>query len=508
MPPETPPRLWPYLLLYAIAAAALTFSRLHELHSSDTLVFPLSALYEWRPFFWEQDRVGLLWPLLLSWCRHPLAALVLHTWTTAFIGLCLPVVFCRVITPHRAAPVVATFASAAGVLFASPTLACEWLVLCNYPAALVFACLAILLLDQRGGGWVGWVGRVAVAWGLLFVAFWLYIGLPLFLLPFVVLRGWVPGPVPTRRWWGVVFRPFLKAGVWLTLVGAAAGIGGVYLLMQHTYQTEPSVQPTPHRDLPLSEWPGVYCGFYSLLFDQSGATEFATLIGVATAAGVGWGLWKDCRTLGRTAARCLPAVLAAAGEFAFLGTRFWVKNNSSHPRYLVAVLCVACLWPLLAGLVPVFGSLTRRWLRVVAVAGGLALLAAVVFRYGWPAADVPRRVMDERCAPLTADLLAADVDGVGGDYWQVWPVVYQLNLARYERGGGRIAWGVSRRSGPWEHHWRNTGQTYRVGVWAERGREGEDWPSQAEERGLEVLRELPAVGRVRVFEVRSAAPRP
>ena len=85
--------LWPYLLLNAAAAVWIAFSGIHRLHNSDSLMFGLASVYAWTPFFWEQDRVGMLVPLVASSLPDPVLNLVLQIGLTAFAGLCVPL-FC------------------------------------------------------------------------------------------------------------------------------------------------------------------------------------------------------------------------------------------------------------------------------------------------------------------------------------------------------------------------------------------------------------------------------
>ncbi len=57
------PRLWPFLLVLASAAICLDLSTIHQYHASDSLLPVLVSLQHWTPFFWLQDRVGMLVPL-------------------------------------------------------------------------------------------------------------------------------------------------------------------------------------------------------------------------------------------------------------------------------------------------------------------------------------------------------------------------------------------------------------------------------------------------------------
>ncbi len=54
----------------------VSLGALHKFHCSDTLVPILVSLQKWTPFFWEQDRIGMLVPLLTLPLRHPLLNLL------------------------------------------------------------------------------------------------------------------------------------------------------------------------------------------------------------------------------------------------------------------------------------------------------------------------------------------------------------------------------------------------------------------------------------------------
>ena len=98
--------VWLGLLVFAAAAAWIDFGTIHRGHTSDSLIFPLASLYVWTPFFWEQDRVGLLVPLVTSWCRDPWANLLLQVGLTTFMGLSVPWLVMSYLTDHPAGRLV------------------------------------------------------------------------------------------------------------------------------------------------------------------------------------------------------------------------------------------------------------------------------------------------------------------------------------------------------------------------------------------------------------------
>ncbi|MCU0704334.1 MAG: hypothetical protein MUF18_10200 [Fimbriiglobus sp.] len=515
MPLDPPARVWPYLVANVVVALVIDFGRIHEMLNPDSVIFSLASLYEWRPFFWEQDRVGLLWPLLFSWSRDPLLTLQLQTFTTVYLGLCMPVLFARAITPHPAGPVIATAASAVILLCCGPlarygdstgpVVLDNWLVVCNFPGALTLAFAALLILQHRGSGWSRWLARAAVGWGLLLLAHWVYLGIVLFLVPFVIVRGWLPGAVPTSTWWRVLFRPLFDPGARLFVIGSAVSTAAVFGLMAWVWANDPSVAPTPTRELPPEQWPIVWGSLIGVLFGETGVPEAAVVFGLASVGGLVWGLWKDRAAVGRIALRTLPVWVAAVAEFGFLGTRFWVENNSYHPRYLVALGSGVVLSVLLIALTPVFSRWrVGRWGGVSAV--GL-LVVAVGVRFGIPGLGVPRQGVEVAAESYGHELAGLTIDGVAGDYLRTWPVVFHANVVRRERGEPEV-WGVSFRAGPLRQRWADVERTYRVAV---TGEVGDDFDHQlrmadywAAEYGLERMSETPLVRteRTAVYQFR------
>jgi hypothetical protein len=115
--------------------------------------------------------------------------------------------------------------------------------------------------------------------------------------------------------------------------------------------------------------------------------------------------------------------------------------------------------------------------------------------------------VDGRFGANTADVLAADADGVAGSYWRVWETVYHANLVRQETGGPPL-WGVGERCGPWRHRWGEPHRVYRVAVFPapdpRNGRSGlDEFAESCERYGLWLLEFEPVErrGRVAVYLV-------
>src|SRR5262249_53062640 len=209
---------------------------------------------------WQQDRVGMLVPLLASVCPDPVLNIVLQTGLTVFAGLCVPLLLVELISPHPAARAAATLASAAMITLAPDRIRANLLYDCYYPLAMARGCAGLLGLG-RGPGWPRW-WRVLVAAGLFGLAHWVYLGLPLWLGPLAVIRGWLqPGePWPSSNW-RATLRPLLHPRTVIACVLIVVTFAGGFELMLWVQRTDPGVyMPTPREGLAPQGWAGSWAG--------------------------------------------------------------------------------------------------------------------------------------------------------------------------------------------------------------------------------------------------------
>jgi hypothetical protein len=441
MIPQTTAPLWPYLLLNAAVAICVAFSGIHSVHNSDSLVFSLNSLYAWTPYFWQQDRVGMLIPLIASICSDPVLNVVLQTGLTTFAALCLPLFLAELVYPHPISRIAATAANAVMFLFMPDRLIENLLFECYYPQAMTLGCGALLILG-RGPGWPSW-WRIVLAAGLFLLACWVYIGVPLWLGPLALLRGWLQ---PGEEWppgrWRAVFRPALHPRTMLGCVLLVVAFGVGLLGMKAAQRANPLIEPTPRTGLPPNEWLESWRAFAEHLVRLPGMAEWSIVLLAAAGVGIVAALILR-RPLGYPVlAGSLVLFIPAAIEYLFIGTREWTVVNDHHPRYLLGSLeCMQTMLALVAVLpLASFAAGRGRW--VMGVLAALALFAAATARYGLPSPERPRRELDALAGRWTADLIAAKVDAIGGDYWTVWPAVYHMNLTRREAGDSRVFCGV------------------------------------------------------------------
>src|SRR5947209_5284185 len=71
----------------AAAACIALSTRYQKDQQADSLIPVLCSLYGWTPFYWEQDRLGMLVPLLARPFTHPLTNLLVQSGVTIALGL-------------------------------------------------------------------------------------------------------------------------------------------------------------------------------------------------------------------------------------------------------------------------------------------------------------------------------------------------------------------------------------------------------------------------------------
>ena len=439
-------RLWPFLLAYAAVAIWIAFSGIHRVHNADTLMFSLASLYAWTPYFWEQDRVGMLVPLIASVFSDPIQNLVVQTGLTVFAGLCVPLLAAELAYPHPINRIAATFANAAMLLLAPDRIRENLLVECYYPLSMALGCGGLLLLG-RGVGWPRW-WRVVGAAALLILSCWVYIGVPLWLGPLAVVRGWLQsGDPPPSTFWERLFRPVLHARTFLglALLVVAFGLGLVWMKAARMANPE-LIGATPQNALPPTEWLASWHGFFEHLARLPGMLAWVLALAVPAGMGVLARITMRKPGVGEAGSPLLTAIpillVPAAAEFLFIGTREWTAMNDHHPRYLLGSIESVQVLLALFAVAPLarLGAGARGW--ILGAFSLLLLLAAATAQYGFPAPHRPRAELDALAGAWTPELILCEVDSLGGDYWTVWPAVYHVNLERRELGDGRIFCGI------------------------------------------------------------------
>jgi hypothetical protein len=477
--------LLPYLIGLAGVSVWIVFGSIHRDQHSDSILNVLISLQRWTPFVWEQDRFGMLVPLLALPIRNPLENMLFQAFLSTFAGLATFTLLARFAFRDATYPLVGTIGAASLLALTPPYYRFEYLVDTSYGTSMALALWALILVEPRARG-RNWASLTAALF-LMTLAHWVNCVTAYYLGPIVLLRS-----LSDFRWAGLILsitrkrpvraRPDPKELVhwiaWISRQPIEPVINRLKILAVKLWQFEwfralvvlavgfefgqlfislCPYQPTTYSSLPVGSWPG---GWWELLRtnrDALGQPLWVGLMAIELALGiVGLALSGRWRSLDAWWAAGL-LIGTAVALWLLLGTRTWVMINAYAFRYLfTSALLVQTA---VAGLaIASFGSWAPTWRRSragLAVLATLVLLGGSAWSYGLPSMAGVRRDIDRQCGALTDDILAGHCTCLAGDYWKVWISVFHVNLVLYEKGSLRPFWGLTFRAGPtvalWSH---------------------------------------------------------
>jgi hypothetical protein len=442
-PGNAEPPVWPLLLAVAIAAVWIDLGGIQAYHQADTVIPVLASLYYWTPFYWEQDRLGMLVPLLATPFTHPLTNLLVQSGLGIFGGLAALVLVARQAVRDPIWPLAAGGAIALFLTLVPPPVQAAYLLSQPYGVSIAL-CVGGLLVAASSRGRPRAGVRLGLALVLVGAAHWVNIAVGLPVAVFVVVRALAASPSrPLRR----LFATELGGALLLLGFGLAIGLALQKTLAKRDATALAVISP----DGWLEGWRRLLTGGWAMLGPHVGP---AVLVGVALA-----GLVLLVVPAARRGFRAvLPAVLggtAAALVYpVVVGTLFWVSANRFSWRYMLPsalFLGIAAAAWMVAPLAAVGGARLRAGAHI----GALALLVlGTVQHTRLPSLAVARGFIDERLGERTADVLKMGATHVAGGYWRVWPAVFHANLVLRERGERRVIWGLTRRSRPAWKRWR------------------------------------------------------
>jgi hypothetical protein len=448
-----------YLFLCALAALWTDLGSLHRLQHSDSLLPVLVSLQRWTPFFWEQDRYGMLIPLLARPVTNPFGNLLLQGFLNVFFGLSAFFVLARYMVPGPTYPIIGALGAAAFLTLTPAAYRFDYLMDANYGLWMVLGLGSLIVIEDRPGGSPrrGSWGRGLTALVLVVLAHWVYRATALYLGILVVLRtlfapGFVREAVQSLRDRELPARERL-------LRLARSGPGRALLLLLAGYLAGRELtrlarhQSTALRGEPLSQWPEAWSSLVAQTARALAPGTWPLVLGAAAGLVVAACLIRGRDRLKAIPGRDVAALVATAALVAlFMGTRYWVKINEYEPRYLLpsVMLAQAALWIVIA--LPLGCSWAMRHQRMLPALAAVLLFLSVAWSYGTPS---PRRVRADldRLGRLTPDVLAAGCTHLAGNYWTVWKTVFHTNLTLYERGARRTVWGVTFRGQPASELW-------------------------------------------------------
>jgi len=412
-------RVWLAMLgLSGVVALCMGLGTLHQGQQADSLLLGLISTQLWTPFYWGQDRYGMLLPLLAAPVADPVANLVLQGWMMSTAALLSPFLVARFLC-GRAEPwlTAGLLANALLLVFMARELQFEWFVPQPYALAIALGFTSLVVIEEARG----WTARVT-ALLLMLLAFWVNVSVVIAIGPALLLRG---------RW---TTRTLV-----VSALGMAGGVAaGLLAATPHA---------TPTGLIKIREWPGAWLALLAAGWQATAhAWLLAPVLVASAAAALALRKRADLRPIRLAAA---AAVGTAVANWLVVGAIKWVSLNGFFPRYLLPsflMLAVAAALALV-GFAP-------RSPRPLALGGSLVLVSLALLLYGAPSLSRVERDLDQRFGRMTPEILSSHATLVAGDYWAVWPAVFHANLALHRQQRAERVYGLSYRYWVTEGFWR------------------------------------------------------
>lgn len=452
------PKLWPWLIVCALAAVWIDLTGIHRHHHSDSLMPALVSLYRWTPFYWELDRIGMLGPLIAMPVRHPLANLLVQDALYIFGSLTGLLLLARYVLRDSTYPLVGALSIAAFVGLAPGYYRFHLLIDTQYGLWLSLGLGGLVLLEADASGRIRPWRRV-VALALLVLAHWCYCTAALFLGPLVVLRWLAFRGVGRHLRWRMLFGEMAAS---LASLALAFAVGLALMRLS-------PVKNTDFGALPMEEWPRTSWALLKTSWHALAPHWWPVTCTCAMLLCLPLAWRSRTRSSLTIAARAAAVLLGSAAAIGlFMSTRQWVVTNLHHFRFLLIPALfteTACLAVVAAAVADRWPRAVRRWSYAI---GGLAIALAIGVGFGEPSlarmrgglaerallADPAASAADARNQIRADEVLATRCTHIAGNYWRVWPAVFAANLALYERGEHRVVWGLTLRSLPTSELWR------------------------------------------------------
>jgi hypothetical protein len=446
----------PALLALLFAAVWVDLGPFHKNHNSDTLIPVLESLYAWTPFFWGQTRYGSLVPLLAMPFHNPFTNLLVQSGINIFLALAAFFLIARYLAPRRTWIPAGTIAASILLLCLAHDLGRYLRKVPLYGDSLALGAAALNLLPAAAVASRSLRAfRVLAAALLMLAATWVNVSLPASLGPVIICKA-VLDALGRRSAQKAAGRPLPKTGQTRRAAYALAILTLAFLavLIFARAQAMPSTDKWYRADFS----PERLCTAYASLAANSVESWFSkghlplafVLIGSASLLTLVTPAGRKALESSLAAVACLLA--GAAAHYAAIGLLKWPATSGYDSRYLLpSVILVETALAVFAA-VQFMALLRDRAQQWLAAAAPLLLVLAVVAAYPVPSLQKTRACLDD-LGQITDEVIGSRCTHVGGDYWRAWATVYHSNLVLYERGIGRMIWGLTLRSRATRRYW-------------------------------------------------------
>jgi len=446
---------WAVLAVVVFAVVWIVLGPIHRFHQADSLLPVLASCYKWTPFFWHQNRLGALVPLLASPFRDPGVNLFIQAGLNSFLGLLAIFLAARYVGGRRRWIAGGAIATLLLMCWPQQRIFNYLIGHHEYSSALGLGFAALLLLSKEDGrrGHL----RFALGAGCLFCALWVNYATAITLGAVVVWRWLFGGSLGTD--WRSLRSAGLPQGLKSlaqkeppkTLLMIASFLIlwiGLSLLSSHRQDYAKlnlgNGQWAAYATLATKTWRYFLSG---MLWKEWMAVFVVALVSLISRAG------RRALRASAVAAGCLSA--AALCHFAVIGMLGWVAEHHFSPKYATtSVIMLQCAVAVFAGmqLLAVLGD--RK--TAIPTAGLVIVLAVVVvLKFDPPSPRRVRVILDQLFGTRTNEVLTSGCTHICGNSWTVWPAIFHVNMVLYEQGSRRRVWGITERSEPTQDKWRS-----------------------------------------------------
>jgi len=442
---------WRWVALSVALTLWIDLGRFHAATTADTIVPVFVSIIEWTPFYWLQDRYGMLVALLATPIKTPLANLVAQSAVTIFAGLaCFPLL-ARYFFRGDAWRAIG-FATVAWIMALSDReYPAAWLsITMFYAPALALGLAGLQVVEARESGAPGrW--RWAAALALMSLAHWVNFSICIALVLLFLARA-LGDParelttIPTSGWLSVRARAVVNPRLGLITAGMIVG-----RLVMRT--VPPSWRTERYGFLAPREWLGAWTT--AALRRDFGVGPWALYVLVPTAAGLLLWWWRS-RARGAASPVAALAGIAAAVFYALVVEATDLAKLGNYPaRYLVMSAAVIAVLGVGVAVSSIEALLTPARRRFVLPTAALVASISVVVRWGPPSWSNVEASLPSSFSKRTEDILRAKCTHLIGSYWEVWPSVFGAMSVLRRQGDDRIIWGITLRSAVVERRWRD-----------------------------------------------------
>lgn len=395
----------------------------HGLHHSDSVIPFLVSVVKWTPFYWAQDRYGMLLPLLAWPLRAPYANVLFQSFLMITAGL-----WCFFLLPRYLRVrgwLLTGLICGAVFLLQTPPIAFTML---HQPYGVAQSILlAGLLLIEPAANERGRAETALRSCGyalLAMAAHWVNPATALQFAPLILVREFLHGR-RDRGWaWGLV-RSAIVFGIALATIA----------LSLH-FSSKVDIQHTQNTILPMAQW---FDGVTRLLADFLNGNPGSIVVRSAVVlplVGLALGVALRASRPGFSGVLGWFGVLLStvAACWVLAASNLHILQNGYGWRYVqtpVLLLLLGGAMVLSAAVAPWFERLPAK---ALGPAAALMMAIAGVVTFGAPTFS-PMAEFAKKHGEAAQSIVDAGCPAVAGDYWQVWPIV--LEALQRQRAAGK-----------------------------------------------------------------------